>query len=371
MEPRVTPRRRAAVWLAAYVAGISACLAAVQSGRSINSFARPAPAMRGDIRLYWDVVQRVREGEGYYTAMHAELVRHGYPTSSVFNWRTPPVLWLMARLPAPTDGMTVMFCAAAGLIAFAFLILRNELGVTAAYGGGFLMLGAVLPCFVGDVCIVPLQWGAVCVGLSLCCFATDRTRLGVLLGTLAAFFSELTLGYAVLMAAVAAWRKRRNELLLWTAGLVVLAACFAWHAGMVSRRIGTNDVVNARAWLQFRGLPFLIAAAQMNCWLLPLPPWLAAVYLPTALLGLARWRSPMGRRCGLFAAAYCVLFLCIGQPFNQYWGLLLAPPLALGAARAPRAAVELWLGAVGIGTSRTVCTTLNLDATSAYRPPVA
>jgi hypothetical protein len=324
------------------------CLAAVSSGRSINSFAQPLPAARGDIRLYWDVVHRVEKGEAYYAAMHAELTRQGYPTTSVFNWRTPPVLWLMARLPEPTGGTTLILCAAATLIAAGFLIQRAEFGDPTAYAGGFLTLGAVLPSFVNDVCILPVEWGAVCVGLSLCCFARRRAGVAVLLGMLAAFFSELTLGYAALMAAIAAWNRQRRELMLWTAGLLTFAGWYVWHASMVSRTIGVPDVIDARTWLQFGGLPFLIATAQMNCWLLPLPPWLAAIYLPTAFLGLARWKSETGRRCGLFAAAYSVMFLCIGQPFNQYWGLLLAPPLAWGAVRAPRELRDLLWVAAGI-----------------------
>ncbi len=353
-DPGDRPQRRgaAAAWLLAYVLALVVCLVAVQSGRSINSLARTLPTTRGDIRLYWDVVHRVERGETYYAAMHAELTRQGYPTASVFNWRTPPVLWLMARLPEPTDGTTLILCAAAALITAAFFAQRTGSGDVTAYAGGFLTLGAVLPAFVSDVCILPVEWGAVCAGLSLCCFARNRAGLAVLLGTLAAFFSELTLGYALLMAAMAAWNGQRRELLLWSAGLLTFAGWFCWHAAMVSRTVGIPDVVDARAWLQFGGLPFLIATAQMNCWLLPLPSWLAAIYLPTALLGLAHWHSGTGRRCTLFAGSYCVLFLCVGQPFNQYWGLLLAPPLAWGAVRAPCVLWDLWFVAAGAGPHR-------------------
>jgi hypothetical protein len=342
------PCRAAAVaWLLTYLLAVVACLTTVQSGRSINSFAQSLPAARGDIRLYWDVVRRVERGESYYTAMHAELNRQGYPTSSVFNWRTPAVFWLMARLPDPTGGATLILCAAAALIAAGFLSQRAELGDAAAYAGGFLMLGAVLPCFVSDVCVLPVEWGAVCVAWSLYSFSRGRAGVAVVLGTLAAFFCELSLGYALIMSVRAAWSGQRRELMLWTTGLSAFAGWFVWHAVMVSHTIGASDVVDARAWLQFGGLRFLVATAQMNCWLLPLPSWLAATYLPTALLGLAHWKSGVGRRCGLFAATYSVLFLCVGQPFNQYWGLLLAPPLAWGAGRAPRVLCDLWRIAAG------------------------
>jgi hypothetical protein len=70
--------------------------------------------------------------------------------------------------------------------------------------------------------------------------------------------------------------------------------------------------------------------------------WLSAVYLPIALLGLAGWRGILGARLGLTAAAYVTAFAVVGQPFNDYWGLMYAPLLAFGFAAAPATLRDLY-----------------------------
>src|SRR4051812_7219871 len=51
----------------------------------------------GDIALYRAEVDRMHAGEEYYTVAGEELRSRGYPTRSVFNWRTPLPTWLIAR----------------------------------------------------------------------------------------------------------------------------------------------------------------------------------------------------------------------------------------------------------------------------------
>ena len=58
-------------------------------------------ARAGDVFLYMSEVKRIHAGEGYYQAAAKELVAQGYPTASVFNWRTPLPTWLIAKLPDP------------------------------------------------------------------------------------------------------------------------------------------------------------------------------------------------------------------------------------------------------------------------------
>src|SRR5688500_5530558 len=57
---------------------------------------------QGDAALFSTVAQRVAAGEPYYSAMGSELRRRGYPTASVFNWRTPLVLRTVAAAPRLT-----------------------------------------------------------------------------------------------------------------------------------------------------------------------------------------------------------------------------------------------------------------------------
>src|SRR5204863_6881445 len=59
------------------------------------------------VALYNAEIQRMRSGEGYYEAAAAELRARGYPTASVFNWRTPLPMWLIAKLPEPAGKVLI------------------------------------------------------------------------------------------------------------------------------------------------------------------------------------------------------------------------------------------------------------------------
>ncbi|MGD0276776.1 MAG: hypothetical protein ABSB79_12125 [Syntrophales bacterium] len=50
----------------------------------------PNNKKRGEaLNCYRSIVARIRSGEGYYQATYSELLTRGYPTASIFNWRTP------------------------------------------------------------------------------------------------------------------------------------------------------------------------------------------------------------------------------------------------------------------------------------------
>jgi hypothetical protein len=90
----------------------------------------------------------------------------------------------------------------------------------------------------------------------------------------------------------------------------------------------------------------VISTAQVNAYLLALPQWVTGIYLSLALLGFAGWTAPWGQRAGLTAALYLGDFAIVGNPFNQYWGSLIAPLLCLGVAQAPAALIDLWHRAI-------------------------
>ncbi len=85
----------------------------------------------------------------------------------------------------------------------------------------------------------------------------------------------------------------------------------------------------------------MISTVQMNVFLLLLPQWVTAIYLAVALLGFLRWSTCAGTRIGLTAVMYVVAFSVLGQPFNQYWGSLIAPLFCFGAARGLGEVVQL------------------------------
>ncbi len=210
---------------------------------------------------------------------------------------------------------------------------------------------ALMPCWLPRIYVMPVVWAGVLIALSWCCFAIEKPRGGVGLGIAALFVRELALPHCVVGIGLALVHRRWREVWLWSAGLLAYTVFYAWHVSIVLSLVRPNDHAHAAGWLQFGGAAFVISLAQMNAFLLLLPQWVTAIFLPLAMLGFAGWNTAAGRRAGFTMCAFVILFAFVGQPFNQYWGSLFAPLLCLGAAQAPAALGDLVRG-VRCGNSR-------------------
>jgi hypothetical protein len=316
------------------VAGVAVTFSPTRSGYAD----KPRNDKPGDVALYHAEIQRMRAGEGYYEAAAAELRDRGYPTASLFNWRTPLPMWLIARLPEPGGKVLVGALAVLLMLCAARLMAREGLAQAALCG--ILLFGAVMPVFLADLYVMPVLWSGVLIGLSVCAYGCGRWRWGVLTGIAALFCRDLAGPYCLASAAWAVWRRRWAEALAWLVALAAYGVFFALHAGIVSMHMRPLDMAHEQGWLRLGGLPFVISLVQVSAYLLVSPQWLSALYLPAALLGLAVWPSPLGRRVTGAACLYLFVFAIVGQPFNQYWGVLLTPLLCFGAARFPWVLVQ-------------------------------
>src|SRR5205085_1792282 len=131
---------------------------------------------------------------------------------------------------------------------------------------------------------------------------------------------ELALPYC-LVAVVLAWREqRRREAFAWLAGFALWGVLLGYHAMQVNQHISAADRLPS-SWIQFGGLPFILKTCRMNVFLIRLPAWVSALYLPMALLGLIGWSSATAVRALFTALLYLLAFAVVGQPFNDYWGL--------------------------------------------------
>ena len=314
---------------------------AVSISPSASGFADKPSRGASDVDLYVAEIQRVAQGETYYAAANTELHARGYPTRSVFNWRTPLPMWLLGKLPNETTGRVIIGALAALLLALAIHIVAKESGMAAALLCGLLLIGALMPCWLTRIYVMPVVWSGVLIGLSWCLFSMERRRLGVGLGIAALFVRELAALYCLACLVLAFVERRWREACLWSVGMLAYAAFYGWHVYEVMAPVGPNDCAHAAGWLQFGGAAFVISLAQMNAFLLLLPQWVTAIFFPLAMLGFASWNTPIGRRAAFSASAFVILFAFVGQPFNQYWGTLFAPLLCLGAAQAPAAMKDL------------------------------
>jgi len=323
--------------VALIVSGMAITLSSTASG--FVGVQRPGPS---DAELYEATARRVHAGEAYYLAMADELRQRGYPTQSIFNWRTPMPMWLIGMMPQWAMGKWLL-CGLAGLLLMlAFEWLAREGGVRAAVVGTLLMTGPLMFCVLGNKFVMPVVWAGVLIGLSLCALGLGRTRLGVAAGIAAVFCRELAGPFCALMLLLAIIRRRRGEAIRWTIGLACYAIYFLYHMQQVATCMPRDGVAHGEGWLQLGGAAFVISTVQMNAYLLLSPQWVAVVVLVLSLLGFAGWHSPAAERAGLTVAAYMAMFAIIGHDFNQYWGALMAPAICLGFAWASASVRDLW-----------------------------
>jgi hypothetical protein len=203
-----------------------------------------------DVELYYAVTQRVQAGQAYYDALGGLRAR-GYSTRSVFNWRTPLHMELIAHLPSLAWARVLLLLAAA--------------------------------CAIG-ISVAATPWDGVMPASPRACWRSFSAN----------------------------WRYPTD----------------ATADGGMGARTRMRGGPGMARWIQFGGLRFLLITSRAG---LPLgfPFWVAALYLPLAVLGLAGWRGPVGIRVTATLAAYLVAFSVVGAPsMNFYWGAIYAPLLA-------------------------------------------
>jgi hypothetical protein len=285
----------------------------------------------GDLALYSRVVQRLRGGEGYYDALGSELRRSDYPTGSVFNWRTPMHLELIARLP--NFGWASTLLVGGGLCAIGLAVVAMIRGghIGLALAQAVLMFIPLSVTVMSNTFLFGEVWAGMLIAVSVGSFALGWRRAGAVTGVLALFFRELALPYVLIGVFLAMHRRRRAELWIWLAGVACYAFGFGLHAMAVMSRIPASGLApDVSRWVQFGGVRFVLITSRVGL-LLGLPFSVAAVYLPLALLGLAGWVSPAAGRATATVLFYLLAFSVIGLPSaNFYWGAIYTPLLAFG-----------------------------------------
>lgn len=344
-HPAATPFARLTRLQAAFVVALTLAavgfFVAVSQSSLRQGWADAPDRGPGDVQLYNAEIARMQQGEGYYAAAGRELVERGYPTASLFNWRTPLPVALVGSLPDKRLGQALLGGAALLLLVFSFDWLARENGSRTALAAVLLLCGALLPVSFEDGFIMPELWAGVLLALSIVMYAQGRAGCGVAAGLAALFLRELAGPYCLLCVALAVRGRRWPELGSWLAGFAAYGLFYAWHVAHVLPLMRSDDVLRAQGWIRFGGAAFVISTAQMNAFLLLLPQWVTAVFVPLALVGAAAANSRAGERLGLTLAGYLVLFSMVGQNINQYWGSLIAPLFCLAAARFPAACRDL------------------------------
>ncbi len=342
------PTRFSGVGRPAALAILLATLAAIGVLLIVAAHYRPptAAASRatGDLAMYGRVVERMRAGEGYYPAAHAELSAGKYGTRSVFNWRMPALPFLASLAPSAgwADAVLRLIAIAAGLAAAAAVATQagRAAGAIALVALAVNLASAATP---GGAVFTDIVAGVLILA-AVAAYGLSQPLAGLAIALAALFMRELA-APAILVFVFLAWRERRPwELTVWALGLAAFAIYFAGHALAVQAQLGPADTAYASGWVAFGGLNFLLATAAFNGLFIAEPLWQTAILLPLAALGLAAWRGAMGSRAALTVAVYLLLFAVVGKPFDDYWGALYTPLMMLGLALLPAALRDLVLG---------------------------
>jgi hypothetical protein len=332
-ETRPTPQ--AARWTLGALAAWTILCVWVAATPDPNPPFVPPPGATSDLDVFRRVVLRVGAGESFYSATQDEFRSHGYPTRSVFNWRTPCYAWLFGRVTGEELGRALLIVGVLIAVVTGCRDLVTDCGLAAGSIGGVMLVGATAWCFGGETFLFTELWAGMMIVLSLGALRRGFKGLGVLIGVLAMFQRELAAAYVLASLGLALWEGRRKEAAGWAAGLALFALFMAWHASVVASRITPVDQAFPGGWVRFGGMRFVLATTQTNVFLMSPPLWVTALYLPIACLGLAGMRGEWGRRASLAAAVYLAAFAVVGNPFNFYWGFITAPLLAIGLGHAP------------------------------------
>lgn len=330
---RALSRRAALGVLLLLLALTATCLAVSGPAKKIDTDptdGRRSAQEEGDWDLYRAIAARVRAGEGYYDAVAAELHPRGYPSRSVLNWRTPLHLWLMGHLP-PWLIKALLVALSLPTLLLTWRVLERA-GPRMAWAGVVLQLAAFLPCLAADVYLFPEVWAGLLIALSAALLAREHHVAGAGVGLAAFFLRELAGLHCVVGLGLALWAGRRREAAVWGVGFLAYAGYLALHAQAVLPRISPEAIAVSGGWLKMNGPAFVLSTARMHPFLLVFPAWVAALVVPSTLLGLVAWPEPRARAARLTPLGYAAAFLFVGHLSNFYWGPIYTPLLALGMA---------------------------------------
>jgi hypothetical protein len=269
----------------------------------------------------------------YYDAMGSELRARQYPAGSILNWRQPFLYSLLAALHSNASLFLLVALSLTLFVEAGRTVKPNVIGV--------VMIGnVVLPMALDGILGPPViryfteLWAGLCIGLSVLSYARNRPIIGAMWGLIALFIRELAAPYAALAAFLAVRGRRWEEVSVWAVGAVCYVMYYTMHSWEALRHMQPGDFTHAGSWLYWGGVTFLLKTWRYNGLLLIAPSWVFGLVVVTMIV--ACWARDMPAHLRWTVLLYCVLFLAVGQPFNDYWGFLTAPTIALWLAYTPQ-----------------------------------
>jgi hypothetical protein len=288
-----------------------------------------------DLDMHRLAAAGVHRGESYYDALGPVLRRWGYAPKPFFAWRLPTLAWSIGKLPRPEIAKVLLMALAVAMMLAWARRLRPQLGFPLTCVALLLLIPSLVLASLPHWYFQHELWAGLLIALSLALYPRHWAA-AVVCGLAALMIRELTLAYVVIMCVWAAYERRTREMLAWLAGIVAFVAYLAMHARIVTAHQMPTDLSDP-SWLRLAGWPFVVACSSWMFWAL-IPYWLGGALSVFGVFGLLASRNGRLLTSGL---AYMAAFCIVGKPFNDYWGLMYTPLLAVGLAFALPAAVGL------------------------------
>lgn len=312
----------------------------------LDPTATPTAAPRArdeDLKLYDDVIARLRRGENYYAVIAEEHRRHRYPLHPGFAVRLPTLAMIEAALPPAALVPLAVLLTGAVLLAWWRRLAEEP-------GGRDIRLMAMAALALGVSVgttryffVLHELWAGQLLALSLGLHRPGQEPghegrwVGAWLAAAAALaIREHALPFVLLMAAYALWHRRWREGAAWVVLAGLFVAAMAVHLHLVAGLVRPDDPPSA-SWLSLRGLGGWLSLVVLSSNLRWLPGAVAGPIVMLALLGWSGWRSALGSFATLLYLGYGVAFMIAGRPDNFYWGMMVAPAMLTGLAALPMA----------------------------------
>lgn len=303
-----------------------------------------------DLKLYDEVIARLRHGENYYAVIAQEHRKYNYPLHPGFAVRLPTLALIEAMLPPGALIPLSLALMTAVLLAWwqrLAPVVGGELGAGPAAAS--LRLFALAGLFFGVSLgttryffVLHELWAGQLLALSFGLHRPDRNKwLGAWLAAAAALaIREHALPFVLLMAAFALWHRRWAEGAAWLGLIALFAGAMALHLHTVAGYVRPDDPPSA-SWLALRGLNGWLSLEVLSSNLRWLPHYLAGPILMASLLGWSGWKSSAGAFGTLLYLGYGAAFMIAGRTDNFYWGFMVTPALFTGLAFVPMAVKSL------------------------------
>lgn len=338
------------LWAAAVVALLIGLCVVGSIGETGNTHVKGATskAMKsnglvGDHALYYEIADRLKQGEGYYQAAAAEQRENGYPTKPFMTMRWPTHAYLLAIF-----GEKILTYLGLAIGVITIFLWRNRLAQDRDLPR-YMRFAAIIIIPNIIMLLAYRQWiylhetlCGILVGLALVLYRPGRQWPAMLVMAAAMAIREFAVPVAMIFGLFALWDRNWRAAAGWLAMGLIYAGLMALHIHQVSLVSLATDKVSP-GWTSSSGWVAYTSFVHNLSIFRYFPGWVSAFIVPLSLLGWATWKSRLGTIGFAIQILFVILLAGVARPNNFYWAIMVIPTLFIGLIFVPSALWQLYL----------------------------